>query len=843
MRLKEDSRRRFYPAKAGLLRRIVTGYLIVVGVFAHIAVIIGFIAALKYFQLTPNQLLVRAVEKSPINMPGLVEAIAPAPRFSDHILDGRIRVSYPRIVLPELSGWSGQGMPDLIAQRIALYSKIGILDFDPCKPSSDILMLSACWVSQGDQQTASQLIENLKQFKQETPTASGNYQYGWQLAFAYNLIANYSGLSQNDRVQIETKIEQLLQSYLRLLDDPSPSLWHGRASLASIAWLNAVTLNATPEDKHRYQLIARAQGHFLDVIKALEITEGWPEGFNYWIQNRGFIISLAASAYVNGLTNSQHTERVVYILKRIGLWHIYATRPDNRIENLGDEGSRVDLKDETRRVIDIIAQTTREPVFVNYSNYLQQLHGAESYFHGYRWGIRLFNDPTIANTALTRSYEVLRQNTANLNYFETQIPLADLFGRGGLNQAYIRSDWSPEATFISFRAGHIFTHHGHYDAGHFTIFKGAPLAINSSAYGEYFGANRLNYSIRTVAKNSLLILRPHEKVQPNRFFEQNVSDGGQRIVFPTGSAVQSVNDWRRKHNAAPYLSGGKINHFHTIDREYTYISSDLTNAYNTPAHDEGGRGGKVNEVKRDLVYLANEDRVLVYDRVVSTDPSYTKKWLLHTVNQPQVKNATALKGELTNGISETTDSVALIKNDSGHLRIDRIYPEDAKIRLVGGPDYQYYVESDGDETVLDGENFSSGASFHPWFDIGMWRIEVQPGAPRLRDEFLIVLSPSLNAPRADKPNHLLINGMAAKGIETAQNIVVFAETVAHGEFEIISGSHLSKQKQRTLYVFGMPIGMQVKVNYGAEERIIAVNSSGVLVTPLNTAAARIALSW
>lgn len=265
-----------------------------------------------------------------------------------------------------------------------------------------------------------------------------------------------------------------------------------------MAWLTAVTLNT--HDSPRLQgLVSRAQGHFLDLIRALEITEAWPEGYNYWIQNRGMVISLAASAYVNGLVNARHKDRILTLLRRIGLWHIYATRPDNRIENLGDEGSRVDLKDETRRVIDIIAQITRDPVFSGYSRYLQQLHGVESYYAGYRWGIRLFNDPTLINPAFTAS-ATLEKGAANLTFLDTQLSRAELFGRGGMNQIYIRSDWSPSATFISFRAGHTFAHHGHYDAGHFTVFKGAPLAINSSVYGNYMSANRLNYSIRTVAK-------------------------------------------------------------------------------------------------------------------------------------------------------------------------------------------------------------------------------------------------------------------------------------------------------------------------------------------------------
>lgn len=826
--------------KRNKIKRFLTGYLAIVGLLAHVAVIFAFVAAIKYFQVTPSQFLVKAVEISPIEMPWVVDALSPSPRFSSHSLDGQLRATHPRILLPELSGWSGRGVPDFVSRRVALYETQGIQDFDPCGASREVMAMASCWVSSGDVNIASLLIAALKDFQLQTPNVSGKYGNGWEMAFAYDLIANYAGLTQDDRALIEAKIEHALRDYLRILDDSSPSLWHGRTSLASMAWLTAVTLDVNASEQ-RLKLISRAQGHFLDVIRALELTEGWPEGYNYWIQNRGLVVSLAVSAYVNGLDNAQHKARVLALLKRVGLWHIYATRPDNRIENLGDEGSRVDLKDETRRVIDVIAQTTQDPIFASYSQYLAQLHGVESYYHGYRWGFRLFNDPTINRLPVLNASGGTGQGAVDLQRFNAQLPHADMFGRGGLNQAYIRSDWSSSATFISFRAGHTFTHHGHYDAGHFTIFKGAPLAINSSTYGDYTGPNRLNYSIRTVAKNSLLILRPGEKVQPNQFFQNNVADGGQRVIFPTGSDVQGVSDWAGKLDSGKHLAGGRINHYQAIYGEYVYISSDLTKAYNTPDHDEGGRGGKVREVKRDLLYLANEDRLLIHDHIVSTDASYTKKWLLHSVNQPRVENAQVLKGALSNGISETLASTAHIQNKSGHLRVDRIYPKDAKIRLVGGPDYQFYVESDSDDTTLDGENFSAGASLHPWFDIGMWRIEIQPGAPRIEDEFLVALSPSLDRPRSDVPKPLLVKGADAKGVETEKNIVVFIKASAHGELEITTSGN--NQTQRKLYVFGIPVGMQVQIISGGEIQTMTVNSEGVLTAPISANVSQMAVKW
>lgn len=821
------------------IKSLITSYLVFVGFLAHIGAIFGLVAALKHFQLTPHQFIVKAIEKSPIELPALAEAFSPVQRFDNHRFDGHLRATHPRILLPELSSWSGLGRSQHMAQRIALYESQGIQDFDPCGRSTHVTALAACWVSSGEASTAALLIGTLKDFQLETPNVSGQYGNGWQLAFAYDLIANYPGLTSDDRVLIESKIAMALQDTLRLLDDPSPSLWHGRTSLASMAWLMAVTINAD-SGSSRHKLLMRAQGHFLDVIRALELTEGWPEGYNYWIQNRALIFSLAASAYIHGLENAQHKERVLKLLKRVGMWHIYATRPDNRIENLGDEGSRVDLKDETRRVIDVIAQTTREPAFAHFSHYLAQLHGGASYYSGYRWGFRLFNDPTL-NNPLAMQVHRAEKDAANLQIFDGLLPATDLFGRGAFNQAYIRSDWSPSATFISYRAGHTFTHHGHYDAGHFSIFKGSPLAINSSSNGEYTGGNRLNYSIRTVAKNSLLILRPGEKVQPNKFFQNNVADGGQRVILPTGSGVQNVADWAEQLDQGRHYSGGKINQFQAVEGRYTYIASDLTKAYNTPDHDEGGSGGKVSEVKRDLLYLANEDRVFIYDHIVSTDASYTKKWLLHSVNQPQVEGARVLKGVLSNGISETVAATAHIQNEESHLRVDRIFPVDAKMRLVGGPDYQFYVESDGDDATLNGDNFTQGVSLQPWFDVGMWRIEIQPGSPRIADEFLVVLSPSLDKPRNDvPPKPLKISGIHAKGVETEKNLVVFARTANSGRFEIVSSA---SRNQRQLYVFGIPIGMQVNIESSGSTQTTMVNAEGVLVISPDVKATRIVVRW
>ncbi len=73
------------------------------------------------------------------------------------------------------------------------------------------------------------------------------------------------------------------------------------------------------QDEADAALARRAQAHFLETIRALALTEAWPEGYNYWINNRALVIALAASAWVNGLEQSELAPSVVQAVRRAGL--------------------------------------------------------------------------------------------------------------------------------------------------------------------------------------------------------------------------------------------------------------------------------------------------------------------------------------------------------------------------------------------------------------------------------------------------------------------------------------------------------------------------------------------
>ncbi len=766
-------------------------YLFTTGYLGHVIVIFAVLAVLQAEGLSLRQLLVKAVDTTSVQLPQVIaDALKPRIKFADKPLDGTVIKPHPRILMPEMKGWRGDSVSPVIANRVALHSQHN-KDYLIYCHSEDLLSSVVCWLTDNDKQRLKKIVRKMLGFELNKPTADTNYSNGWQLALAYDLV--FPALTESERIEIEKKIKQALIDSLANLDEEFASLWHGRTTHASIAWLCAIVL--TDRTINVDSLRRRAQGHFLTAVEGLAYTQAWPGGYNYWIQSRAFLFVLASSAYINGLNDAQNSSKIKQILRNIGYWTLYATRPDNRIEGFGDEGSRDDLKDETRRVIDLIVQQTRDPVLAGYSRYLARLHGVESYYRGYRWGFLLFNDPS-----------VIAIGDGSLASLGNYLPNFKLFGKESMNLAYFRSGWGKQDTFISFKAGHSFAHHGHYDAGHFSIFKNSPLAINSSTYNGFFTPHRLNYAIRTIAKNSLIIEKPHERVRPNRFFKKNVADGGQRLTMPTGSAVLSVADWFENYKQGKHYEAAELMNYAQREGVYAYISVDITEAYNSIYFDDNNGEGKAQKVVRRFLYLPDEDNVIVYDFVASTRREYVKKWLLHTITQPKINGLTILKGSKGNGILESRQKSALVQNKEGMMRVDVLYPEKAKVRLVGGNDYQYYVETDGDDTEFNGENFIQGSSDQAWFDVGKWRLEVLSDRQLKESIFLIVLSLGADSELLPHNEKLTITGQNIYGLTTANSVVLFAPAYGSQRVQF----YLAGEKSQLL-VTGLALFKKIKI--------------------------------
>jgi heparin/heparan-sulfate lyase len=110
--------------------------------------------------------------------------------------------------------------------------------------------------------------------------------------------------------------------------------------------------------------------------------------------------------------------------------------------------------------------------------------------------------------------------------------------------------------------------------------------------------------------------------------------------------------------------------------------------------------------------------------VVSTNPSFKKTWLLHSIQEPKIHGTTSY-------VFRTGKHYEQNEYYSGRMIVDCLLPEDVSVTKIGGPGREFWIESTN-------RNYPStrGGAAEP----GAWRIEVSPAIPNHRDTFLHVLT-------------------------------------------------------------------------------------------------------
>ena len=214
-------------------------------------------------------------------------------------------------------------------------------------------------------------------------------------------------------------------------------------------------------------------------------------------------------------------------------------------------------------------------------------------------------------------------------------PTALSYREVSLGQVFARSDWTDDATWMSFNAGPHLDTHQHYDAGNLTIFRRVDLAVDSGSFDGFGSRHWFNYYARTVAHNTITVLDPTERWKgiwggvPDNLA---VNDGGQRTAGPLTPAP--TLDGYLENRAA--YDQSRIERY-AEGPWGVYIRANLTNAYQNPTYQSNRPDGsrnrpKVTHVGREVVYLRGDQRrdaFVVFDRVVATDASFKKAVLWH----------------------------------------------------------------------------------------------------------------------------------------------------------------------------------------------------------------------
>ncbi|HUU59987.1 MAG TPA: heparinase II/III family protein [Phycisphaerae bacterium] len=391
---------------------------------------------------------------------------------------------------------------------------------------------------------------------------------------------------------------------------------------------------------------------------------GQAEGFSY--NDWGYARPLALTCEMWRVATGQDVFADSSFFRGQSVWHAYALRPDtNTFARSEDCPSGFGPGEDLKAFMHLLAGRLNDPL-------AEWLAGRVKWKYVQKgWTEILFRDPKL----IARSPK------------EMGLPPAACFAK--LGHAYFRSAWGDErAAFALFQCGPFYAGHQHLDNNTFVIHRGGSLAVDSGTND--YGNHRGNYYARTVAHNGVLVFDPDEKFSAAAWSGKDAAgsnDGGQM----RGALVTS--------RAGRFRPGGPADTGRIIafanGRFCAGCAGDATRSYSPR---------KVRRAVRAFFHLRPEktgpestDTFVVFDRVETTRPELERKWILHSIERPAVHGARFL-----------------IAHGRGRLAGQVIVPQDPKIKLVGGP---------GKESFVDGKDYPPTQKKRDP-EHGSWRVEV-----------------------------------------------------------------------------------------------------------------------
>ena len=312
----------------------------------------------------------------------------------------------------------------------------------------------------------------------------------------------------------------------------------------------------------------------------------------------------------------------------------------------------------------------------------------------------------------------------------SHLPLTRYFD--GIGMLVARSDWTADATYVTFKAGDNYWSHTHLDQGAFTIYKNGALAIDSGAYGS---DHHMNYAYQTIAHNTLAVRDPDDAVpapRKNKAPREIANDGGQRRVgsgWGIEAAPLDIESWQSKHEI--YHTGKIVERL--VQDGLVVAVSDITPAYTNKYSGKGTfshRTRRVEQLWRTFGYDSVDDVVVVFDQLRTTQPEFSKRWLLHTIELPQ---------RTDNGFAVVRVPDGKTGRSGGRLEGHILLPETPRVHIVGGHNAAFLV---------DGTNYDEDGALEKQMrkrrktEPGAWRIEISPEHDGAEALFLIVMLPS-----------------------------------------------------------------------------------------------------
>jgi len=631
------------------------------------------------------------------------------------------------------------------------------------------------------------------------------------MALAFDWI--YDGLTPSERSTIMANIKKWADAAVNFLNTGGPDINHNYSYMAlrSIGEAGLVLKGESGYDAIADGYLAKAdlwlegQGRALQTLQAKEGT--WSEGnhYNYMESLRHVIFVCQAyrtASNRNYFTIVQNSYGNFFV--KMGQFYIYNMRPDFTWERIGDIGQPKTLPhNEIQHAVEALAlglnDATTRSMLRSFSDQMTYYCGSRAIHRYYKWGMMMFYDKNIPTTP---SY--------------AELPLATRMAAGTFEQAVFRSGWAEDDTMITFLSGNHFTDHQHFDKGHFQIYHKGGLTCDAGTYDSLDSSHGRAYACRTVAHNGLLVFNPSETF-PGGF----LNAGGQRVI----RGAQNNTTWDI------YLANLQTKHFDAADMEafqydddgerFSYARGELSGAYTD----------KVSLCNRQLLYLNQKDYLVVYDRVTSSDASYEKKWLLHSMEAPIVDGVTPSPGitpfSSPSGVridrTGSQDIGGRTVNYSGRLFFCPVLPASNDLTVIGGSGYEYYV---------NGANYPpSGAAGAPR-EPGNWRVEISPQSAATEDKFMVAFqiadttTPSMVGVEALDLPAAGLTGAKFNDLSEEQ-VVLFSRSQAGGPVSLPLSYSVATSAPSYHVVCELPPNEYLVVDNGTDTKVVRTGGGGV----------------
>jgi hypothetical protein len=596
----------------------------------------------------------------------------------------------------------------------------------------------------GDESFARRAVEEMRRTHPPEKVGSRTYPEYVKWSLAFDWLYNYRGFDAalKDRVALE-----LLRAAEEMLRDQSLrevelAMYHNYTvryltlaafALTAIEGHPSVEQRAAPLRAHARKVF----DHILDLTDFITPDGGYHESMDY---QRITYAPMALMAEMLRTTENSDPARRYTIFHHYTDTYLYKVLPDGTTAR-DDDNEFPYMQWEDNIVLGYAVNRFKDP----YAAWMLRRSGWPSTD---KWRIPitkfLWDDP-----------EVSPRDPAQAT--EAELTRHYLFR--GVGHLIMRDGFGPDSTWIEFNSGPYLAKHDHLDQNHFVIYHKGYLATQSGAdYTDTESPHYLNYYRRTIAVNSMLVYKPGEKF----FWAENLwpaaNDGGQRMDSSRyWNTVRSREDFERTRDL---WDTGRMEASDYVPGVYHYARGNATRAYHP---------SKVEHFTRELAYTPNDNVLVVFDRVRSTDPSYKKVWLLHGVNEPQVIATERGRDVGHGGTAYGGASEFTYEDGKGRLRVHTLLPSEREVVKRGGKGWEFWTPGDefggawgsgknwpqdppeGGPLPADpylrkmwktfwGEDFekllpSNTRAVVP----AAWRVEVSPAKPAKEDFFLNVL--------------------------------------------------------------------------------------------------------